>query len=117
MLSLCRASSVGATVFADKIPVAPEVQALATRMGIPAYRFAFPIGGDFQFLVTAPPSHSSHMRTLGFASIGRIIEGPTVSLVTSAGDILTLPGEGHRDIRGLSFLDEVKHLLREDSDQ
>ena len=114
LVDLCRASSVGAVIEAQSIPVSAEVHKLAETVGIPPYRFAFGIGGDLQFLVTAPSSVSRHMKSLGFTNIGKVTEEPEVRLVPPSGDA-TVPvrGHGHRDVRGLSFAEEIKYLLRE----
>ncbi len=110
--SLCRTSSVGATILADKIPLEPQVHQIAMDLKIPSYRFAFPIGGDFQFLVTAPPRHFAELEDLGFFNVGTIHEGGIISLLTTSGETVDLPTEGHRDIRHMSFLSEIKYLLR-----
>jgi thiamine-monophosphate kinase len=114
LLNLCRSSSVGARIAAERIPLEPEVYEVATALGIPAYRLAFPIGGDLQFLVTAPPENSSYLSALGFTNIGRIEVGSTISMQLPSGEIAPLPTEGHRDIRQMPFLEEVRSLIARD---
>jgi thiamine-monophosphate kinase len=113
LVDLCRASSVGAAIYAQDLPIAPEAVELAKALGIPPYRFAFSIGGDLQFLVTTRSSASTHMESLGFTSIGTVTAEKAVRLVAPDATSLLLTGNGHRDSRGLTFAEEIKHLLKE----
>ena len=111
LASICRASGVGARVFIDKLPIPAEVLKLASAMDLPPYRFALGVGGDLQFLVTAPTSSSDAMNALGFINIGQITAQHEIVLVYPDGAARPMPQHGHRDARRLSFLEEVRYLL------
>jgi thiamine-monophosphate kinase len=113
LVGLCRASGVGAAIYAANLPIAAEAVELAEVMGIPPYRFAFAIGGDLQFVVTTRSSVSAHMEALGFTSIGTITDEKVVRLVGPDASSVPLTGKGHRDSRGLTFAEEIKYLLKE----
>jgi thiamine-monophosphate kinase len=108
---LCSASGVGAQVEAAAIPVAKEVAELASALDVPAYSFAFGIGGDFQFLLSSHANARAQLTALGFSRIGMLSGEPGVRLVTPAGAILPAPTVGHRDARGLSFAAEASSFL------
>ncbi|MGE0680737.1 MAG: thiamine-monophosphate kinase [Candidatus Binatia bacterium] len=107
---LCVASHVGAVVDTERIPVAPEVSELAEIHNLPPWSFAFGTGGDFQFLVTTRPGARDRVKAMGFHLIGRIVPGRRLYL-NNAGRLHQFPKGGHRDVRNLSFADEIKQLV------
>jgi thiamine-monophosphate kinase len=111
--SLCRSSEVSVVVSAATIPLAEEVKAVATELGVPPWSLVFPSGGDAQFLVTVPKSHFSVMHKLGFVKIGVVKPLDFSVLVLDDDREIELPVAGHRDRRGLSFADEIRTLVDE----
>jgi thiamine-monophosphate kinase len=107
---LCRASGVGAVIDADCIPVSPRLRAYAAVKGIPAWAYGLVLGGDLQFIVTAPENHASALRAAGMCRIGQITAGNGLAL-RSEGVARRIPELGHRDVRNLSFADEARTLL------
>jgi thiamine-monophosphate kinase len=113
LTSLCNTSRVGVEIAAAAIPVDPHVAALAAQLGVPPYAFAFTLGGDLQFVLCASERYSSHLDALGLVRIGTIHPDPTYrKLVGMKGALTELPRAGHRDVRAMTFRDEVGYLLR-----
>ncbi len=111
LAALCQASGVGVILDASSIPMARVACTVAEAMGVPDFLFAFPIGGDFQFIVTAPPDTDDDLAGLGFVRIGEITSHQTLRIRLADGRELELPTAGHRDARAGTFEEEVKHLL------
>jgi thiamine-monophosphate kinase len=107
---MCRASGVGVMLDSSAIPTDPRACELASKMGVEPWAFAFCGGGDFQFLVTTDQSAAGEVRQLGFHPIGEITATKDLMMRVGEGTI-PLPNTGHRDARGLSFLDEIATLL------
>jgi thiamin-phosphate kinase len=111
---LCDASHVGVEVHAESIPVADPVGIIATQIGVPPYAFAFTVGGDLQFLISADNRYSSSLEDLGLVRIGTIHGDPRHrKLVHPNGTFASLPSLGHRDANAMTFREEVTFLLRE----
>jgi thiamine-monophosphate kinase len=72
LFELCRASAVGAVVEGEMIPTAPQVKRAASVADVPAWRFAFASGGDFQFIVTTGKTARKQMNRFGFHEVGEI---------------------------------------------
>jgi thiamine monophosphate kinase len=105
-------SNVGVIIEPDLIPIDKHVQEISDKMKIPAWHFAFVIGGDFQFLVTSNSSNDELMNKIGMVRIGRIIEEPEY-LIKVNNLYKPLPNKGHRDINKPSFFLEVKSILED----
>ena len=114
LLELCKASSVGAIVDVERIPVAAEVKRAAKIAKVEPWRFAFASGGDFQFLVTTSKAYSGKMKKFGFTAIGEITSNRTLALRFPSSLRRSLPTKGHRDHRGLTFAQEIDFLIRTD---
>ena len=110
LYDLCESSNVGAKIFADKIPINPRVKELATILDIPAWYFAFSIGGDFQFLVTTDVNVEKTLQKLGFVEIGTI-EKTTEMIIHDEAESYILPRLGHSDYKLKSFSQEVKNMV------
>jgi thiamine-monophosphate kinase len=113
LTSLCDTSKVGVEIAAGAIPVDPQVAVLSAQLGVPPYAFALTVGGDLQFVLCASERYFSHLDALGLVRIGTIHPDPTHrKLVGTNGALTELPAAGHRDVRAMTFCDEVGHLLR-----
>lgn len=111
LLRLCTASGVGAIVEVEGIPIERPVLSVARRNGLPGWAYAFGVGGDFQFLVTAGPASRREVEALGFRCIGRLTRERSCLLRFGSGVMRPLPTGGHRDSRNLSFYDEIRSLM------
>jgi len=112
LASLCDASKVGVEIVSGAIPFDPHVAALSTQLGVPPYAFAFTVGGDLQFILCASEHYSAYLDTLGLVRIGTIHPYPAHRKLVGVDGLLTdLPTAGHRDVREMTFRDEVGHLL------
>lgn len=108
LLSLCQASGVGAVIDAGKIPLARQVKEIAKEKSLEAWKYAFTIGGDFQFMVTTKPNKK--LSKYGFKKIGRICKEKKLSLKIND-RLYDLPTKGHRDFKIVDFSDEVTSLI------
>ncbi len=79
-------SGVGAEVFQDKIPIAPETVDLAEKLGLSPLNWALKGGEDYQLLFTTAPESRDALLELAVAEsfelheVGRIIRGSGVTL-------------------------------------
>lgn len=113
LTSLCDTSKVGVEIAAGAIPFDPHVAALSAQLGVPPHAFAFTVGGDLQFILCANEHYFSHLDALGMVRIGTIHPDPTYrKLVGTNGALTELPTGGHRDVRAMTFRDEVGYLLQ-----
>jgi thiamine-monophosphate kinase len=110
--TLCEASGVGAVLYAQEIPVASQVIEAPSVAGAPAWAFALACGGDFQFIVTTHKMHQRKMVQLGFWKIGRITTERGLKLRLPDDTEAVLMTQGHRDRRGLSFVEEIDMILK-----
>lgn len=110
--AVCGVSAVGAVVDLNSIPHEPQVAELSALLEIEPGRFAFTVGGDLAFLVTAHRASRAAMANAGFHRIGSITIGGDCELVSN-GQIMAMPRLGHRDAHKMSFADEIQYLLRE----
>lgn len=111
--NLCSQSGIGVELFAEQIPIAPQVRELAASKGISPWAFAFGSGGDFQFVVTTQARAYRQVRDLGFHPIGRVTRALCLELRCGDRPLRQIPDLGHRDSRGLSFYDEILRLVHE----
>ena len=109
---LATASRLGVVVELADLPIAAPVRDIASTLGIPAWHFPFGTGGDFQFLVTTPRRASKFMRRTGFHQIGYMTADRKMVLRHPDGHCDRLPQEGHRDARGMTFLNEIRSLIQ-----
>lgn len=84
---ICTASTVGAEVFQDALPVSGELQSAAAQLQKPTLDWVLQGGEDYQLLFTVSPDHEQELRSLvadktarEIFTIGRIIEGRGVYL-------------------------------------
>ncbi len=61
---LCRASGVGARIFADKLPKSTMFRDYAMRVGLNIHEFAVSGGEDYILLMTVDPAHASALANL-----------------------------------------------------
>ncbi len=109
---LCNCSDVGVIINADQIPTAEETQVLARELHIPPWAFALGTGGEFQFLVTTDPKSRDRMHSMGFHLLGEVTAQRERLLRLIGGKIVALPTAGHRDVRNLTFTQEVQSLVQ-----
>ncbi len=111
--NLCKASNVGISIDVESIPICKKAQIAAISAGIPPWTLPFAIGGDFQFVVTANKSSDEILKSLGFFKIGKITKKLNKELAFVDGTIKPLPRKGHKDVRGLSYYEEILKLTKE----
>lgn len=116
LAQMCAASGVGATVDLQEIPIHPQAASIGGRLGLPPWAFAFGIGGEFQFIVTAPSAATDAMARLGLSRIGTVTASLDLLVRRCDGRIRELPRGGHRDGRRMSFASEVSKLVHEARD-
>jgi thiamine-monophosphate kinase len=109
---MCESSMVGAIVDAASIPVDDHVNEIASRLGVEPWAFAFGGGGDFQFLVSTARSAATKVAQLGFSLIGEITAELDLKLRVENG-FIDLPIKGHRDVRDMSFREEIISLIHQ----
>ncbi len=112
LYKICRASGTGAVIDAMSIPFDEHVTQLAHKISVEPWAFAFSSGGDFQFLVSTAPSALREVEDLGLHLVGKLTKKATLKLEIG-NQSFPLPTGGHRDARGLSFVDEILTLLRQ----
>jgi thiamine-monophosphate kinase len=89
---LCAESGVGAHIRSQDIPVHPQAEEAAARLGVDALRLATSGGEDYELLFTCPPSAvpelTAAVRDAGnqVSWIGDIIREQRVVLVDSTGN-------------------------------
>jgi thiamine-monophosphate kinase len=110
LISLCEASKVGAIIFAEKIPISRRVKEIAIKNKIRPWFYAFTVGGDFQFIVTADKRYDDAIRKLGLVKIGRITRKRKTFISTMDG-IVHMPNIGHRDVNISSFHGEIEGMI------
>lgn len=113
LFEMCKASAVGAIVDVNSIPTSPEVKRAARIANVPAWRFAFASGGDFQFIVTTGKVARGKMKRFGFHEVGMISKNRRQVLRLCGGEEIPLPTKGHRDHRLLTFAQEIDALIRQ----
>jgi thiamine-monophosphate kinase len=84
---ICEQSSVGARIWADRLPISPEARRVAEAMNTPAWQFALEGGDDYGLCLTARADSAEQL----CADVERET-GTTVSII---GEIVP-PAEGRR---------------------
>jgi len=108
LFSLCKASNVGAVINALDIPISKQVREIAKQKKIEPWKYAFTIGGDFQFIVTAKVGVD--LDKFGLKKIGFITKDTSLNLKVKEA-FISLPQKGHRDFKIIDFKNEVSILL------
>jgi thiamine-monophosphate kinase len=108
--NMVKLSNVGVIIDPTLIPIDEHVKRLTGKIKIPAWYFAFIIGGDFQFVVTSNSSNDNLMLKNGMYKIGAITCEHDC-LIKIGEKIRPMPNSGHRDIHKTSFSKEVNVLL------
>ncbi|HEX6512532.1 MAG TPA: thiamine-phosphate kinase [Chloroflexota bacterium] len=86
---LCAASSAGARVFADRVPVAEAVQRLLPNK---ALELALTGGEDYELLACGP---ADMLEEQGLIAIGEMVEGSGVQVLDAVGRELTFASAGY----------------------
>ena len=89
---LCRASGVGAEIDGDRLPVPPDLDLLADRIGRSPLQLALAGGEDYVLLFCLPASVRPPGR-FGTSRIGKIVAGRRLTL-TTGGRRRPLPPDG-----------------------
>lgn len=97
--NIMRCSGVGVEIDAAAIPRHPITQLAAQEFDIDSQTFSFGYGGDFAFIVTAPPSLSDFIVAAGFTRIG-LVNSSDIAEVQWNGERRILPDFGHDDFTG-----------------
>lgn len=108
--AICTSSDVGVVIDCAAIPVADEVLDLAQNLSAPSWSFALAGGGDFQFLVTAPPESGRELEAMGFWQCGTVTSDRR-RVLRLAERAVEVQFRGHRDARNLSFAEEILELI------
>ncbi len=89
---ICVASSVGAEIDADSLPLSPALEEVAVRLNFDPLQPALQGGDDYQLLFTAPAANSTFLEQQvkercgrDIFCIGRIVAGKGVQLLTGDG--------------------------------
>lgn len=90
---ICEASSVGAELEQEQIPVDP---AIAGALDIDGLGFALHGGEDFELLFTVPPDKAAIALDLGFHQVGKITDLKGVIEIKHRGRTSVLRAEGFR---------------------
>jgi thiamine-monophosphate kinase len=109
---LCRASTVGAVVDVQRIPIAPNAKRVAKALGVPPWALSFGGGGDYQLLVSGPRHLASAICNCGFVEIGYLTPALDLLIEVGEGQVRPMPTAGHRDARGRDFHAEIETLVR-----
>lgn len=97
---VCRASGVGAELWAEALPAPPGFAALAQELGLDPLRLALAGGEDYELLYTLPSDAPDSARALG-TQIGRITAQPGVVRILDAhGSELSASASGYRHFTG-----------------
>ncbi|MEZ5001382.1 MAG: thiamine-phosphate kinase, partial [Bacteroidales bacterium] len=96
LIGLCRTTSTGCRVYAEKIPVATETATTAEELGIEPVTSTLNGGDDFEFIFTVPISESKKVLTIdGISVIGHIAgAGDGCHLVLQDGSLAELRAPG-----------------------
>ena len=110
---LCEASGTGVILDAECVPIHRRAIALAKAKAFQPWALPFASGGEYQFLATTSRKIRAKMLASGFHLIGEITRPRKTLIRLDDGRLRDLPRTGHRDVRGVSFYDEVQSLVKE----
>ncbi len=109
---ICVASSVGAEIRADALPLGPALKEAAAQLEIDPLHPALRGGEDYQLLFTSPAAHRQKLRhevkkqtNRDIYPIGQIVAGEGVKLLTSDGSRSDISFQGYE--HNLNFLNGV----------
>jgi thiamine-monophosphate kinase len=95
---LCKASGVGALIWADRIPVVAVPRAIKQRYGLDPLALALHGGEDYGLLLTVPKRFESRMprifRGARITRIGEVVRGSGVRIVAQDGRTFSLAPHG-----------------------
>ena len=96
LMQLCKASSCGARIYLERIPIAQQTSALCEEMHADPVVAALNGGEDYELLFTVPLSMQEQVMRLGLVDvIGHITPDPTgCFLVTPDGQEIALKAQG-----------------------
>ena len=109
---LCVASSTGVILDAPSLPILPQTCRVAEYHGLDPWTFAFAIGGDLTFVVSAPPVARDLFVDAGLTRIGVLTSRPDLIVQLADGTQVPMPRGGHRDARDVTFAQESLALVR-----
>ena len=98
LAKLCKASKVGAKVFADRLPISQELRAAASKLAADPVELAASGGEDYELLITCAHDDIAELVQAieeagsSATSIGEIVEGKDVALISPDGDQRPMPG-------------------------
>lgn len=97
---LAEASSCGAEIALERIPIAAAAGELSAQDGLPALQHALSDGEDFELILAVPPATARQLlaqQPLGvpLTSIGRFVEGAGLWQRGAAGDRVPLAARGY----------------------
>jgi thiamine-monophosphate kinase len=108
LATLCTASNVGAIIDVANIPLENQVVEIANQKKVDAWKYAFTIGGDFQFIITA--NKNKDFRRCGLKKIGQIYKERKLQIAVK-NEIYELSPMGHTDYNIRNFKNEVSKLI------
>jgi len=95
ILHICKASSVGATIYADKIPIDPQTVLTTEEFNISELTAALNGGEDYELLFTIPQKDFEVIKNRNeFSIIGHINEDKGAYLITPANEKIELKAQG-----------------------
>jgi thiamine-monophosphate kinase len=101
MLHLCKASKTGCKIYAEKIPVHPDVQKVAKEMNLETLIAALNGGEDYELLFTVPiSSYDEISKISGVSIIGHITKASEGKhIVTNTGQEIEIMAQGWNGIQ------------------
>jgi len=95
ILHICKASNVGATIYADKIPIDPQTVLAADEFNISELTAALNGGEDYELLFTVDQKDYEKIKNRKeWAVIGHITEDKGAYMITPANEKLELKAQG-----------------------
>ncbi len=94
---ICAQSGVGASVFAEKIPLSPSLRKAAAHLGKAPLQYALSGGEDYELLFTVPPAKIKKLLSLDLpvAEIGEITRTRKMVIVDRMGRKMVLRPTGY----------------------
>ena len=95
IMHLCKGSSLGCTIYEDKIPMDPQMMRLAEEFGINPITAVLNGGEDYELLFTISiEDYDKIKHNPSLTAIGHITEDKPIQLVTKAGQAIELEAQG-----------------------